>query len=308
MKIGFFGTPQIGAYCLTCLANEFEVCFVVTGEDKPAGRNRTLQSPEVKRVAQEIGIPIFQPVSLKDPEFIKNISSFEVDVFVVVAYGKLIPRELFELPKFKTINLHPSLLPKYRGAAPIEWAIINGETETGITVQRINERLDAGDILLQEKIAIEDNMTAGQLYEIMMQKGAELLIRTLKMMVQNSIVPLKQNDDEATYCGKINRHTSKIIWAKSAKEIRNLIRGMNPKPVAWTTFRGKLVRIWNAAIFDGEISLLPGRISVYEKKRLLTGTGNGVLEITEIQPENKRPMTGSDFINGYRIKEGEGFE
>lgn len=307
MKIGFFGTPEIGAFCLRRLADEFDILFALTGEDKPAGRNRHIQSPPVKLVGRELVIPVLQPSSLRDQSFMAQISAFNADLFVVVAYGKLIPREVFDLPKYKTINLHPSLLPKYRGAAPIEWAIINGERETGVTVQLINEKLDAGDVLSQEKIPIGENMTAGELMEVIMPAGAELLVRTIRQIERGEVVPKKQNDDEATYCGKINRDSSKIEWMKSAVEIRNLIRGMNPKPVAWTMFREKIVRIWSATLFDGNITLAPGEIRVHEKKKLLAGTGSGVLEIGMLQPETKKPMQGADFINGYRIKEGEAF-
>jgi methionyl-tRNA formyltransferase len=307
MIIGFFGTPEIGSYCLRELAKEFAICFAVTGEDKPAGRNRILTPPPVKRTAQELNIPVLQPSSLRDENFVNQLSSFGADLFVVVAYGKLIPRAVFDLPKFKTINLHPSLLPKYRGAAPIEWAIINGETETGVTVQLINEKLDAGDVLSQEKIAIQNDMTAGELYEIIMPAGASLIASTIRRIEKGDIIPKKQNDDEAAYCGKINRETSKIDWGKSGNAIRNLIRGMNPKPVAWTIFRGKIMRVWTASAFEGDARLSPGEIRVFEKKRLLVGTGSFPLEIANIQPETKKPMKGADFINGYRIKEGERF-
>ncbi len=307
MKIGFFGTPDIGAYCLENLAREFEVLFAVTGEDKPVGRHQHMQAPPVKLKARELGIAVLQPASLRDESFIKHIANFGADLFVVVAYGKIIPKELFEIPKYKTINLHPSLLPKYRGAAPIEWAIVNGERETGVTVQLINEKLDAGDILSQEKIIIGDDMTAGDLYECVKSAGSTLLIRTIRWIEAGIAVGRKQNDDEATYCGKINRETSKIDWGKPANVIRNLIRGMNPKPVAWTMFREKIVRIWSAIESDEEGVLKPGEIRVREKKRLLVGTASKALEITEIQPETKKPMRGADFINGYRIKEGESF-
>ncbi len=307
MKIGFFGTPEIGAYCIEELAREFEVLFAVTGEDKPVGRHQRIQSPPVSRKAQELGIPVLQPSLLRDESFIKQIAAFEADLFVVVAYGKIIPGEVFELPKYKTINLHPSLLPKYRGAAPIEWAIINGENETGITVQRINEKLDAGDVLAQERIVIGRDMTAGDLYELIKPAGSSFLVKTIREIERSEIFPRKQNESEATYCGKIDRETSKIEWGKSAVVIRNLIRGMNPKPVAWTMFRGKIIRIWAAEVFEGAVALGTGELGVHQKKRLLVGTGCGILEIVEIQPETKKPMKGADFINGYRIKEGEMF-
>ncbi len=307
MKLGFFGTPDIGAYCFEKLAREFEVLFAVTGEDKAVGRHQRIQATPVKLKAQELGVPVLQTASLRDESFIGKIAAFGADLFVVVAYGKIIPREVFELPKYKTINLHPSLLPKYRGAAPIEWAIINGERETGVTVQLINEKLDAGDVLSQEKIVIDNDMTAGDLYERVKPAGSALLIRTVREIEQGNIIPKKQNENDATYCGKIDRETSKIDWKKPADVIRNLIRSMNPKPVAWTMFRERIIRVWSAIESDEEVVLKPGEICVRGKKRLLVGTGSGALEITEIQPETKKPMRGADFINGYRIQEGESF-
>ncbi len=307
MKIGFFGTPDIGAFCLRALAANFEILFAVTGADRPAGRRLQLQAPPVKEAGLELGIPVLQPGDLRDENFLFELERYPADIYVVVAYGKIIPRAVFDRPPLKTINLHPSLLPRYRGAAPVEWALIGGEAVTGITVQLINEKLDAGDILAREKIDVGRDMTAGELYDIVLPKGAALLADTIGRLGSGGIIPVKQEEEEATYCGKIDRELARVDWTKTAEQIHNLVRGLNPKPVAWTEFRGKSVRIWKTSIPEGmEGAVLgPGELRVHGKKRLLAGTGSGVIEIKEIQPETKKLMDGLAFINGYRILAGE---
>jgi methionyl-tRNA formyltransferase len=207
----------------------------------------------------------------------------------------------------KTINLHPSLLPRYRGAAPIEWALISGEKETGVTVQLINERLDEGDILSRRTIPVTESMTAGELYRLVLPLGAELLIDTIRRLESGDIAPEKQKDADAFYCGKIDRALARVDWEKPAREIHNLVRGLNPRPVAWTEFRGGNTRLWRTALPDFALDeiIAPGELRVHAKKRLLAGTGDGALEILELQPENKKAMDGAAFINGYRLTPGE---
>jgi methionyl-tRNA formyltransferase len=306
MKIGFFGTPEIAAFCLEKLMDTYAVVFIVAAEDKPSGRHLKIRYNQVKEIALKRGIQFYQPANLRDQDFIKSIEKERADLFVVVAYGKVITPEVLSLPLRGTINLHPSLLPKYRGAAPIQWALINGERETGITVQMMDEELDTGDILTQRRIQIPINMTSGELYRIILPLGADLLIETIELLRTNGIEPIRQNNDEATYCGKITKNTSRIDWTKSSSEIHNLVRGLNPTPVAWTTFRGKNIRIWRTAMCEEDIES-PGRghIRIYKKKRLLAGTGDDFLEILQIQPETKRIMDALSFINGYRLQEND---
>ena len=310
IKIGFFGTPDIASYSLEKLCEKFEIAFLVSPEDKECGRNRGVQSCAAKETACCMDIPVLQPASLKDPEFLKAIESFNADIFVVVAYGKLIPESVFNAPRLGTINLHPSLLPKYRGAAPVQWALINGEKMSGITVQMINKELDAGDIVLQESFPLDSNVTAGELYEKILPMGADLLIRTVELLASGKAEKIKQNHDEATYCGKIDRLTACIDWQNDAWSIHNLVRGLNPKPAAWTTFRGKNIKIWKTALFNEETDYVPGpgELFRFQKKRLLAGTGKGILEILEIQPENRKIMDGAAFINGQRIERTDSFE
>jgi methionyl-tRNA formyltransferase len=220
---------------------------------------------------------------------------------VVVAYGRIIPRSIFEIPGLKTINLHPSLLPKYRGAAPVESAILSGESISGITVQYINERLDAGDILLQENIEITPNMTAGDLFDSVLPLGAEMLDRAITGLAAGTIHPIPQNENDATYCRKFSREEAQIDWSFPREKIHNLVRAYNPKPVAWSVFRGSSIKIHKTSIPTESLpSLRSGEFAVFQK-RLLAGTGTDPIEILEIQPEGKKIMNGSSFSNGYRI-------
>jgi len=310
LKIGFFGTPDIAAFFLTKLIEKYTIAFIVTGEDKPSGRHRKIHFSPVKEIALSEGIPLYQPPMPGDQNFIRDITGAGTDLFVVVAYGKILPPEVFTLPPLNTINLHPSLLPKYRGAAPIQWAIICGDHETGITVQLMNEQLDAGDILSQKKIPIDSDITAGELSRIIMPQGAELLIDTIEQMSRNQITPLKQNEEEATYCDKLDKELARINWKMNSGQIHNLVRGLNPSPVAWTTFRDITIRIWRTAIIEEEIPLtgVQGNLSVYKKRRLIVETGDGPLEILQLQPETRKVMDAHSFINGYRLKEGDFFQ
>lgn len=308
MKVGFFGTPDIASFVLSRLCAEHEVVFLVAPEDKKCGRNLRLQNCSSKELALCENITVLQPESLKNPEFTEELKKYQADIFVVVAYGKLIPRSVFTLPPLGTINLHPSLLPLYRGAAPVEWAIINGEKETGVTVQMINEKLDAGDIVLQKKIPLNDTITSGELYELVVPLSEELVLRSIDLLSSGKAKLVTQDHERATFCPKIDRETAKIGWQSSAETIHNLVRGLNPKPVAWTTFRDMNMKIWRTLPFpDDTVESAPGRIMKYGKKHLLAGTGNGIIEILEIQPENKKRMDGLAFMNGYRLAEQEYF-
>jgi len=298
MRTGFFGTPQIAAYCLEEILKEYTVSCVVTSPDKPAGRGRKLTQSPVKELSLTRNIPVLQPQSLKDPSLHEQMKEFECDLFVVVAYGKIIPRLLFDMPRYGTINLHPSLLPLYRGAAPIQWALINGEKRTGITVQRINEELDAGEILLQDSIDIPIDMTAGELYDLVLPKGAAMLLKTIAGFQDNIITSEPQDHSRATYCGKIDTETARIDWNNTSMEIHNMVRGLNPRPAAWTTFRDKKIKIWRT---------MPVAIHIFPGKRLIAQTGSGALEIFQLQPETKKSMDSRSFLNGYHPDEGEVF-
>ncbi|HEY1407164.1 MAG TPA: methionyl-tRNA formyltransferase, partial [Spirochaetota bacterium] len=273
MKVGFFGTPGIAARCLETLSREHEICFVVSQEDKPYGRSLRITKSPVSQIAQKLSIPLITPATLKDEVLPMQLSSFGADIFVVVAYGKIIPRSIFALPKFGSINLHPSLLPHLRGAAPVESALLRGDTVSGITIQCISERLDAGDILAQKKIELSPDMTADELYEIVIPRGAELLSRVLRDFESGTVARKEQDESQATYCSKITKESARINWESPSAMIHNLVRAYNPKPVAWTTFRGSGVRIWRTGLFSGDHpKLMPGEIAVFQKRHLLVGT------------------------------------
>lgn len=312
MKLGFFGTPLIASYCMEALLKRHSVMFAVTPEDKPVGRSGKLVPPHLKETALKHNIPVFQPVTLKDADFIEKIKSFSADIYVVVAYGKLIPREIFDTPRFGTINLHPSLLPKYRGAAPIQWALINGESKTGVTVQLINEKMDAGDIVIQKQIVLDEMINAEQLYNAVLPIGAELLNEALKLFESGTASTVKQDESKASFCGKITRETAMIDWNNTSANIHNLVRGLSPKPAAWTSFRGMNFKIFSTSLFHESIEIdrkaAAGELFIYQKKRLLAETEAGLLEILELQPEAKSKMTAAAFINGYRITAGDCFK
>lgn len=310
MKIGFFGTPEIASYCLDYLIKHYEIAFVVTSPDKPKGRGKHLAPPPVKEKAVANGIPCFQPVTLKDENLKEALSDYGCEIFVVVAYGKLIPQTIFSIPPLGTINLHPSLLPKYRGAAPVEWALYNGEHQTGVTVQLINQELDAGDIVLQSPVTIAPNDTAQDVYEKILPLGAQMLVDAIKGLHDGTLVPVPQDHSQASYCGKITSETAHINWNLPSLHIHNMVRAFNPKPVAWTTFRGKIIKIWKTVVSDSSYNnttAQPGTL-ISQSRRLFVCTADGTLEVLILQPETKKPMDAVAFLNGYRLQDGDMFE
>ncbi|MBN2434050.1 MAG: methionyl-tRNA formyltransferase [Spirochaetes bacterium] len=310
MKIGFFGTPEVARGLLSHLCSNYDVCFVVTNCDKPAGRNKKVCKPPVKMCAEENNVEILQPETLKDELLVEHLKSFNADLFIVFAYGHLIPASVFEMPRYGTINLHPSKLPLYRGAAPVEWALMDGVSETAVSIQKITEKLDAGDILAQQNITIDPDMNARELYEKVMPLGISLVDHVIKGFKDDSLNPVKQNESQATYCKKISRSTARIDWNMKALQIHNLVRAMNPKPGAWSLFRDTEIKVWQTAIVpqDQMIDLKPGQLARLGKKRLVAGCGDGIIEIISIQPLGKKPMEASAFINGARLSDDESFQ
>ncbi len=307
MRIGFFGTPHIAAWNLRYLHEKgHDILFAVTPEDRPAGRGRSTRPCAAKEAARDLGIQVFHPADLKDPEFQATLAGSGAEACVVVAYGKIIPPSIFNLPPLGTLNLHPSLLPAYRGAAPIPWVLINGEKVTGVTVQKINERMDAGDIVAREKIPLDDKITAGELYEKVLPLGGELLDLSLERIRDPGFTPEPQDESRATYCGKLSTDLAKIDWTRPARDIHNLVRGCNPAPGAWTLFRGQTLKIWKTGpCAGGRSGTEPGTLYPEEKGRLVAATGDDDLEIIELQQQGKRRMEVPAFINGARLAEGE---
>ena len=283
---------------------DFDVALVVTRPDRPAGRGLKLHPTPIKELAQELGLPLLQPEKInREVEYLKEL---QPDVAVVVAYGQILSKDVIEVPRLGTVNLHASLLPKYRGAAPVQWALMRGETVTGVTTFLIDEGLDTGPILLQREVPISPEDTAGTLEKKLAEVGAELMIETLKGLRDGTIRPKPQDDSQATYAPKITKELARIDWAKSAPEIHNLVRAMEPVPGAFTFYKSRRLKVHRTRVVPeppsgGE----PGEVLGVGDEGLWVATGDGILELLEVQPEGKRRMSGRDFANGYRVQEGE---
>lgn len=308
MKIVFMGTPQAAVPSLERLVESgHEVVAVYTQPDRPAGRGNKLTAPPVKVRAVELGLSVFQPTKIRTAEAIDSFRAHNADVAVVVAYGRILPADyLTAFPK-GAINVHFSLLPKYRGAAPVNWAIVNGETETGVTTMQMDEGLDTGDILLQERTAIRDDETSISLMERLSFVGAELLINTLDKW--GTLTPLKQDDAFASLAPIMTKADGKIDWSLPANEIERRVRGFQPFPTAFTYLQGKKVTLWSATVAEpGLVESSPGKIIEAGGGRLAVACGQGTsLAINEIQIEGKRRMTTRDFLNGVKVAAGESF-
>ena len=308
MRIIFMGTPDFAVPSLIDVAQSgHELVGVVTRPDKPRGRGQQMQPTDVKAAVESLGldVPILQPESLKDEAFHTELKALEPDLFAVVAF-LILPRSVLTIPKLGSVNVHPSMLPKYRGAAPIQWAIINGETETGVTIFQLSPRVDAGDVLIQEKVAIGDDETAGELYERMKVKGAELLVRAIDGVANGVINSVPQTDEGLSRAPKLEKEDGRIDWSKSAKDIRNLIRGTNPFPGTFTHWDDKLLKVHRATVGEGT-GQAGSVVFVDGKMGLGIGTNDGVLILDEVQPAGKKRMSGADFVRGYQVAVGEQF-
>ncbi|MGH9396436.1 MAG: methionyl-tRNA formyltransferase [Terriglobia bacterium] len=309
MKIVFCGTPQFAVPTLERLIVEnFDVSLVVTNPDEPRGRGYELKPPPVKEVAQKAGLTVFQPARLKDPEAEAVIAGVQPDAIVVVAYGHLIPPWMIGLPPLGCINLHASLLPRYRGAAPVAWAIMRGERVTGNTTMRIDAGMDTGDICLQQELEIDEGDTAETLAARLSVMGAALTVETLRRLADHSIQPRPQNHQLATLAPILKKEDGQIDWAMPSHQIACRVRGLQPWPVAHTSFRGTGLQIWVARPFEPTSSLQPGELKA-ENRKLLTGCGGGTaLELMEVQAEGRKRIHGRDFVNGMRLRSGEKLE
>lgn len=294
------GTPEFALPSLEKLIEEnYDICAVFTKPDKPQGRKRIITPPPVKIFAQEHGLQVFQPEKLKIRETYDLIKNLNPDAIVVVAYGKILPKNIIDMPKYGCINVHGSLLPRYRGAAPIQWSIINGDKVTGISTMFMDEGLDTGDILLQSKVSINGDETSEELKKRLSVIGADLLIKTLKELENGTLERIKQDDSQATLSPPLDKITGDIDWQKTAQEIHNLVRGSNPWPIAHTLLRGKNFKIYKTRISTYR-SYYPGK--VISTDPLIVGCGNNTsLELLEVQIEGKKRMTASDFSRGYRL-------
>lgn len=295
LRVIFMGTPEFAVPSLAALKNFAEIICVVTQPDRPKGRGHKLQPPPVKVFAQENNLPIIQPRKVKAPQVVEQLAALKPDLIIVVAFGQILSQKILDIPRFGCINVHGSLLPKYRGAAPIEWAIINGATVTGITTMQMNAGLDTGDILLKREVEIPEEMILPELREQLMTVGADLLIETLKKLPE--LKPIKQDDSQSCYAPLLKKDTGLIDWSKSAREIHNLIRGL------YGGARSGRFKIFRSRVAEENFQLEPAEIKIVGQS-FLVGTGDGLLEILEIQAPNGKKLPAADFLRGNKVGDG----
>jgi methionyl-tRNA formyltransferase len=298
LNIIFAGTPEFAAKHLEYLiANNYNIVACYTQPDRPAGRGKKLQPSAVKQVALEHNIPVCQPPSLKTEEALTELASWNPDLMIVVAYGLLLPKAALETPTHGCINVHGSLLPKWRGAAPIQRSVLAGDAETGVTIMQMDIGLDTGDMLLIEKCDITSEDTSGSIYEKLQLIGPQALVKTVDKIAASDITPIKQDDELATYAHKLTKQEALIDWTLSAIEVERNIRGYQPWPVAYTSFEGNTVKVWQAQVVVAE-NKSAGEIITADKTGITVATSNGAIKITQLQPQGKKPMSVADFING----------
>ena len=308
MKIIYMGTPDFAVGPLKALIGAgHEVVCVLTRADKPKGRGHAVQFSPVKEAALEAGIPVLQPVRMKDPELWKTLEGFGADMFVVAAYGRILPKEILSIPKYGCVNIHASLLPDYRGAAPIQWAVIDGRKETGITTMLMDEGLDTGDILRQYRIALAEDETGGSLFDRLAALGAEAILDTVRGIEDGSIVPVPQGETATPYAAMLTKEDGLADWTKDAETLERLIRGLDPWPGVYSFLDGKMLKLWKAEVLPGSGGeAAPGAV-LSVKHGLDVQTGKGVLRITELQPEGKKRMAADAWLRGAHVSPGDCF-
>lgn len=305
MRIVYMGTPDFAVGCLeTLIQAGYDVVGVVTQPDRPKGRGKKLQPPPVKITAKKYDLPVYQPEKIKTPEFISQLKELAPELIVVVAYGKILPAEILYLPPLGCINVHASILPKYRGSAPIHWSIINGERETGITTMYMNEGMDTGDMILTAATTIGNNDTVGELHDRLAVLGAKLLAETVTLIEQGQAPRTPQNEAEATYAPMLKREHELINWQQSAKKLHNQIRGMNPWPGTYTTWQGKVLKIWRAEVLTQHTDQRPGTVVVAEHGEIIVQTGQGCLALREVQLQGGKRLATRDFLCGNKMDLG----
>ena len=306
MKSVFMGTPDFAAGALKSLIEAgHEITAVVTQPDKAKGRSQELLPPPVKVVALEHGIPVLQPVRIKRPEEVEKLKQYPADIYVVAAFGQILSQEILDIPEFGCLNIHASLLPKYRGASPIQHVIIDGEEKTGITIMQMDAGLDTGDMLYQKEIVISPKDTYASLHDKLMVLGGEAIVEALPLLEQGKLVPRKQEDALSCYAHLIDKTMGELDFTKSAEILDRLIRGLNPWPSAYTTYHGKQLKVWEAEPVESPKAGKPGEILAVEKDAVLVAAGSGALRITSLQLSGKKRMSAHDFLLGVRMTPGE---
>lgn len=308
MRIVFMGTPDfaVGSLQALCESGKHEILAVVTQPDRPKGRgNKLLQTP-VKEYALAQGLTVYQPQKVKTPEFVELLHELQPELIVVAAFGQFLSKEILELPKYGCINVHASLLPKYRGAAPIQYAIIKGEKESGVTIMQMDIGMDTGAMLDKVVVPIAENTTMGELHDALREQGAALLLQVIDKIAAGTAVAEPQDNEQATYATLLDRSMEHIDWSKTAQEVHNLIRGFNPAPSTFTKLpNGKSLKIWGSKMTDKNSTAAAGTVIAAGKHSFFVACGEGVLEITEVQPESKKRMPAQVFLNGRGVQEGD---
>lgn len=305
MKVIFMGTPDFSTGVLeSIIAAGHEVTAVVTQPDKPKGRGHEMQFTPVKEVALKYGIPVLQPKRVRAEETVQALSEIPADIIVVVAFGQIIPKSILEMKKYGCINVHASLLPAYRGAAPIQWAVVDGLKETGVTIMQMDEGLDTGDMLTKVIVPLDEKETGGSLFDKLSEAGAKLCVETMELIEKGEVTPEKQGETTTEYAKMITKDLGKIDFSKSAEEIERLIRGFNPWPSAYTKLGNKTLKIWAADVLTEEYEGAFGEIIKVSKNEIFVKTGKGTLSLKEIQLEGKKRMTTDAFLRGYQLENG----
>jgi methionyl-tRNA formyltransferase len=305
MRIVFMGTPTFAVPSLEALLqSEDTVVGVVTQPDKPKGRGRMLATSPIKQLAEKAGVPILQPLKMKDPAFLDALRAWQPDLIAVTAFGRILPQVILDLPPKGCVNVHGSLLPKYRGAGPIQWAIINGEDETGITTMLMDAGMDTGAMLLQERVPTDPEDTAGSLSEKLAKVGGLLLVETIRRLKAGTLTPRQQDDSEATMAPLLEKEIGQIDWKSAATEIANRVRGLSPWPGAFTYVDQERWTIWKAKALADSSTAEPGTAVAVTKEAIYIATGRGLLAITELQPANSRRMTVQQYLAGHRLRPG----
>lgn len=303
MQIVFMGTPDFSVPVLEALAgSKHQVIGAITQPDKPKGRGRSIVMTPVKEKALELGIPVYQPVKVRDPEFVQVLKNLNPDIIVVVAFGQILPKQVLDVPAFGCVNIHASLLPRYRGAAPIQWAVIDGEKESGVTTMMMDEGLDTGDMLEKASVVLSPDETGGSLHDKLSAMGAELILSTLSKIEDGTITRTPQTDENTCYARMLKKSMGDIDWTMDAVSIERLIRGLNPWPSAYTRWNQKTLKIWKAEALKDEYEGTCGEVVYRDKNAIYIKTGRGTLSLKELQPEGKKRMEVEAFLRGYPVE------
>ena len=308
MKIIYMGTPDFAVAPLAALVeNGYEVEAVITQPDKPKGRGKTMMPTPVKEEALKHGIPVLQPVKVRDPEFVEELKNLAPDIIIVAAFGQIIPKSILDMPRFGCINIHASLLPKYRGAAPIQQAVIDGEKESGVTIMKMGMGLDTGDMISQAVVTLSEDETGGSLFDRLAETGASLLIQTIPSIENGTATYTKQPEESPTpYAAMITKKMGLLDFSRNAEVLERLVRGMNPWPSAYTYLNNKTLKVWKAVVEDAESGkVAPGTIVGVDKKGIHVACGEKILVLQEVQLEGKKRMEISAFLRGYKVEKGE---